>query len=36
MGSTTGGFWISQDQGVSWQCLSKYLPPIHAVRFDNR
>ncbi len=33
MGSTTGGLWVSQDQGDSWQCLSTQLPPIHAVRF---
>lgn len=34
-GSTTGNLWISEDQGDSWQCLSNYLPPINAVRFDR-
>jgi len=33
MGSTTGGLWISEDQGDSWRCLSTHLPPIYAVRF---
>ncbi len=33
MGSTTGGLWISEDQGDSWQTFSTHLPPIHAVRF---
>ena len=33
LGSTTGGLWISEDQGDSWSCLSAHLPPIHAVRF---
>jgi hypothetical protein len=32
-GSTTGGLWLSQDQGDSWRCLSTQLPPIHCVRF---
>ena len=32
-GSTTGGLWLSQDQGDSWQCLATQLPPIHCVRF---
>ena len=32
-GSTTGGLWISHDQGDSWQCISAHLPPIYAVRF---
>jgi hypothetical protein len=32
-GSTTGGLWISEDQGDHWQCLSSHLPPIHAVTF---
>ena len=34
LGSTTGGLWISDDQGDSWECLSTQLPPIHAVRFS--
>jgi hypothetical protein len=33
MGSTTGGLWLSEDQGDSWRCLSTQLPPIYAVRF---
>jgi hypothetical protein len=32
-GSTTGGLWISEDQGDSWTCTTHTLPPIHAVRF---
>jgi hypothetical protein len=33
MGSTTGGLWISEDQGDSWKTFSTSLPPIHAVEF---
>jgi hypothetical protein len=33
MGSTTGGLWVSENQGDQWTCLSEHLPPIHAVRF---
>jgi hypothetical protein len=33
MGSTTGGLWISEDQGDSWSCVSARLPPIYCVRF---
>lgn len=32
-GSTTGGLWVSEDQGDRWTCVSNTLPPIHAVRF---
>jgi photosystem II stability/assembly factor-like uncharacterized protein len=32
MGSTTGGLWVSEDAGESWQCLSRDLPPIAVVR----
>jgi ligand-binding sensor domain-containing protein len=32
-GSTTGGLWVSEDQGDSWACISHTLPPIYAVRF---
>jgi BNR/Asp-box repeat len=32
-GSTTGGLWVSENQGDSWTCLSHTLPPIYAVRF---
>ncbi len=33
MGSTTGGLWMSNDGGDSWDTLSLNLPPIYAVRF---
>jgi hypothetical protein len=33
VGSTTGGLWISENRGDSWQCVSAHLPPINAVRF---
>ena len=33
MGSTTGGLWISEDAGASWDCVSRDLPPIAALRF---
>jgi hypothetical protein len=33
LGSTTGGLWLSDDQGDSWRCLSTHLPPIYCVRF---
>ncbi|WP_141455969.1 glycoside hydrolase [Pseudoxanthomonas sp. z9] len=32
-GSTTGGFWTSDDQGQHWQALPARLPPVHAVTF---
>ena len=32
-GSTTGGFWTSDNQGDRWQALDARLPPIHAVTF---
>lgn len=32
-GSTTGGLWVSEDQGDSWQCVSHSLPPVYSVRF---
>jgi hypothetical protein len=32
-GSTTGGLWLSENQGDSWRCLSTQLPPVHCVRF---
>jgi hypothetical protein len=32
-GSTTGGFWVSEDQGDSWSCVTHTLPPVYAVRF---
>ena len=33
MGSTTGGLWISEDQGERWKEVSSNLPPIYCVRF---
>lgn len=33
MGSTTGGVWISGDQGDSWSMAAVRLPPVYAVRF---
>jgi hypothetical protein len=33
MGSTTGGLWTSDNGGIGWQCLSRDLPPIAALRF---
>ena len=32
-GSTTGGLWVSEDQGDSWTEVTHTLPPIYAVRF---
>lgn len=32
-GSTTGGLWVSEDQGERWMNVTHTLPPIHAVRF---
>jgi hypothetical protein len=33
-GSTTGGVWVSEDQGDSWQEVTHSLPPVYAVRFQ--
>lgn len=33
MGSTTGGLWVTDDQGDSWQEVSQHLPPIYALKF---
>lgn len=33
MGSTTGGLWLSDNGGDTWQTLSAHLPPIYAVRW---
>lgn len=33
IGSTTGGLWVSEDQGDSWEMVSHTLPPIYAVSF---
>jgi hypothetical protein len=35
-GSTTGGLWISEDQGDRWTCVTHTLPPIYAVQFAAR
>ena len=32
-GSTTGGMWISENQGDRWQALQARLPMVHAVTF---
>lgn len=32
-GSTTGGLWVSEDQGDRWACVSHTLPPVYAVSF---
>jgi hypothetical protein len=33
MGSTTGGLWVSENQGDDWCCITQDLPPVHSVRF---
>lgn len=33
IGSTTGGLWISEDQGDNWNMVSHTLPPVYAVTF---
>jgi hypothetical protein len=33
VGSTTGGLWVSEDQGDHWTAPPMRLPPIHAVTF---
>ncbi|GAB1264750.1 WD40/YVTN/BNR-like repeat-containing protein [Aurantivibrio infirmus] len=33
MASTTGGLWLSDDGGNSWQTLSNNLPPVYALQF---
>lgn len=33
MGSTSGGLWVSENGGDTWQCVSVHLPPVYAVRF---
>jgi hypothetical protein len=32
-GSTTGGLWVSEDQGDSWTEVTHTLPPVYAVQF---
>ena len=33
MASTTGGVWLSEDGGDSWQTVSTTMPPVYAVSF---
>jgi hypothetical protein len=33
LGSTTGGLWVSENQGDAWTCVTHTLPPVYAVRF---
>jgi hypothetical protein len=33
LSSTTGGLWISPDQGEHWHCVSRDLPPVAALRW---
>jgi hypothetical protein len=33
MGSTTGGLWVTDEQGDHWTCVSEHLPQILCVRF---
>lgn len=35
MGSTTGGLWVSENGGDSWECLTQGLPPVYCVRFAS-
>ena len=32
-GTTTGGLWVTEDQGESWAEVSSHLPPVYCVRF---
>ena len=33
VGSTTGGLWVSNDQGDTWSAAAARLPPVYAVRW---
>jgi hypothetical protein len=33
LASTTGGLWVSDDQGDHWQAVSNHLPPVYCVGF---
>jgi photosystem II stability/assembly factor-like uncharacterized protein len=33
MGSTTGGVWVSENGGESWQAVGARMPPVYAVRW---
>jgi len=35
LGSTTGGLWVTEDQGDTWTCITHTLPPIYSVRFAS-
>lgn len=32
-GSTTGGVWVSEDEGTSWKAVAARLPPVYCLRF---
>ncbi len=32
-GSTTGGLWVTENQGDAWKCVTHTLPPVYAVTF---
>lgn len=34
MGSTTGSLWISDDDCVLWESVSRHQLPVYALRFD--
>lgn len=34
-GSTTGGLWVSENQGDRWEAVPVRLPPVHDVRFAS-
>ena len=36
MGSSTGGLWVSEDQGDQWNLIGNTLPQIYVVRFSKR
>ena len=33
LGSTTGTVWVSEDQGDTWVCAARHLPPVYCARF---
>ena len=33
IGSTTGGVWVSEDQGDAWHKVAEHLPPVYCTRF---
>lgn len=35
LGSSTGGLWVSEDEGDSWKAISNTLPQIYCVRFER-